>query len=572
MLLAMKNKAGANLKDDENDFMLDNANDCELLEELTVIDTNIIFDDPCVASTSGTSVHDSVDHDPNCDIKTITYNVQKEAENQKRLNTELNKQKEFYKRNLRRIRHGSKQYLKDIVDLQEKMSSHDRIVYKMGQSIRTIHMLEKSPNKVYDPFLKVRLGYKNPKRLKKAITAKPKMYDGHKLDSTNLIIDSPNSEETLEDAKESRLKMRNKMIQLDYVKLNAIFETFFPQQEPSAEQIYFSIASPSTESSVSKYHVPRTLKVSDKSTANTLDNEDTPSSSTTIVEDNDAPEIKKDVIQYPHLTKLIIAHTIEKYHSLPKWLDEEYYSINDDISLVSVYSAVNILFKGMRIMNALLTKEICVTDDFKEPPTSIASPCQKRKQVDREVSSPQTNLKIRIKKPRKETSVPPPSNEREREEITEATLLSLTLHKTALAAEAKENIANVQEKLVEDEIENMVEGEGDEEFYASEFAKSMLNNDVDDFGTRIEPRSHKENPKTVNDDNDDVDVLNEILTKINNLAPELIVAKTNEMIKEALLRFVDQAIKQDREIVTTNFPGLISKEFATHAPDAFPKL
>nr|GEY16465.1 hypothetical protein [Tanacetum cinerariifolium] len=37
MLLAMKNKAGANLKDDENDFMLDNANDCELLEELTVV-------------------------------------------------------------------------------------------------------------------------------------------------------------------------------------------------------------------------------------------------------------------------------------------------------------------------------------------------------------------------------------------------------------------------------------------------------------------------------------------------------------------------------------------------------
>ncbi|GKC01656.1 hypothetical protein Tco_0987792, partial [Tanacetum coccineum] len=45
-------------------------------------------------------------------------------------------------------------YLKDIVDLEEKLSSHDRIVYKMGQSIQTIHMLGKTPNKVYDLFLK----------------------------------------------------------------------------------------------------------------------------------------------------------------------------------------------------------------------------------------------------------------------------------------------------------------------------------------------------------------------------------------------------------------------------------
>ncbi|GJZ47442.1 hypothetical protein Tco_0601274 [Tanacetum coccineum] len=57
-------------------------------------------------------------------------------------------------------------YLEDIVDLEEKLSSHDRIVYKMGQSIQTIHMLGKRPNKVYDPFLKVGLGYQNPKRIK----------------------------------------------------------------------------------------------------------------------------------------------------------------------------------------------------------------------------------------------------------------------------------------------------------------------------------------------------------------------------------------------------------------------
>ncbi|GJS81147.1 retrovirus-related pol polyprotein from transposon TNT 1-94 [Tanacetum coccineum] len=93
-------------------------------------------------------------------------------------------------------------------------------------------MLGKQPNKVYDSFLKAGLGYKNPKHLKKAIAAQPKMYHGEMLYSTNIKIDSPDSKETLEDSEEIRLKMRNKMVQLNYGKLNALYETFVPQQEP----------------------------------------------------------------------------------------------------------------------------------------------------------------------------------------------------------------------------------------------------------------------------------------------------------------------------------------------------
>ncbi|GJY78427.1 hypothetical protein Tco_0484228 [Tanacetum coccineum] len=62
-------------------------------------------------------------------------------------------------------------YLEDIGDLEEKLSSHDRIVYKMGQSIQTIHILGKTPNKVYDPCQKAGLSYENPERLKRAIAA-----------------------------------------------------------------------------------------------------------------------------------------------------------------------------------------------------------------------------------------------------------------------------------------------------------------------------------------------------------------------------------------------------------------
>ncbi|GKG13701.1 hypothetical protein Tco_0350661 [Tanacetum coccineum] len=110
-------------------------------------------------------------------------------------------------------------------------------------------MLGKEPNKVYDPFIKVGLGYKNPKRLKKAIAAHQKMFDGELLHSAKVNIDSPDSEETLEDAEQSRLNMRNKLVQINYAKLNALYETFVPQQESLVEQTYFSIPSTSNNSS-----------------------------------------------------------------------------------------------------------------------------------------------------------------------------------------------------------------------------------------------------------------------------------------------------------------------------------
>ncbi|GJT71800.1 hypothetical protein Tco_1031086 [Tanacetum coccineum] len=77
------------------------------------------------------------------------------------------------------------------------------------------------------------------------------MYYGEMLYNTKLKIDSPHSKETLEDAEESRLKMRNKMVQLNYGKLNALYETFVPQKEPSVEQTYFSFSTTSNECSKS---------------------------------------------------------------------------------------------------------------------------------------------------------------------------------------------------------------------------------------------------------------------------------------------------------------------------------
>ncbi|GJV09629.1 hypothetical protein Tco_1351170 [Tanacetum coccineum] len=76
------------------------------------------------------------------------------------------------------------------------------------------------------------------------------MYDGERPESTKLKVNLADYEETLKDAKESRLKMKDKMIQLDYAKLNALYESFVPQTEVPVEQTYFS--SPSTSNVSSK--------------------------------------------------------------------------------------------------------------------------------------------------------------------------------------------------------------------------------------------------------------------------------------------------------------------------------
>ncbi|GJR51343.1 hypothetical protein Tco_1401864 [Tanacetum coccineum] len=81
------------------------------------------------------------------------------------------------------------------------------------------------------------------------------MYDGERLYSTKLNIDSPNFEETLEDAEQTRLKMKNKMIQLNYAKLNALYEIFVPQKEFSLKQSYFSTPSTSNVSSKSSKEI-----------------------------------------------------------------------------------------------------------------------------------------------------------------------------------------------------------------------------------------------------------------------------------------------------------------------------
>ncbi|GKB09864.1 hypothetical protein Tco_0843787, partial [Tanacetum coccineum] len=205
-------------------------------------------------------------------------------------------------------------------------------------------------------------------------------------------------------------------------------------------------------------------------------------------------QTKINILQLFHA---VINQTNIDYAAL-LWIDEDYHSIKDDIPLASVYTTGNVLVRGMLIPDEFLTKEIRATDDFKEYEMVFV-------RVDVLMNQPQPVVSTQgtHRSTPRAYRTPIVMIERKGDEGAEATILSLRLHKTALAAEAQENIAKVQEKLDEEEIEKMVEGDEDEESYASVFADSMINNDVDDSGTKIEPESHKEHSENVTDDDEE---------------------------------------------------------------------
>nr|GEV45683.1 hypothetical protein [Tanacetum cinerariifolium] len=135
------------------------------------------------------------------------------------------------------------------------LSELENIVFKVGQSAQTMHMVTK-PQNFYDETYKTTLGYQNPLYLSLAQRKQPALYNGKVLIDKHNPIFVCDSEETLILAEESRLKMIEKQIMLnaksiDYSKLNKLYEYFVPQKQLSTEQLYWS-STPSPPESVSK--------------------------------------------------------------------------------------------------------------------------------------------------------------------------------------------------------------------------------------------------------------------------------------------------------------------------------
>ncbi|GJU17404.1 hypothetical protein Tco_1145370 [Tanacetum coccineum] len=169
-------------------------------------------------------------------------------------------------------------YMENKIDLEKKIKELDNIIFKVGQSAQTMHMLTK-PQVFYDNIHKQALGYQNPFYLKKAQRIKPTLYDGIVISDKHVAMPVIDDEETMILEEESRSKMSEKEKDpeaikqnishkpIDYVKLNRLSDDFgkrfVPQQELTAEQAFWFHMSKSTikssDASLVKIEAPKEL-------------------------------------------------------------------------------------------------------------------------------------------------------------------------------------------------------------------------------------------------------------------------------------------------------------------------
>nr|GEZ09544.1 retrovirus-related Pol polyprotein from transposon TNT 1-94 [Tanacetum cinerariifolium] len=130
--------------------------------------------------------------------------------------------------------------LEKVIALENKFKVLDNIVYKTGQSVQTMNMLN---NKCRTSFAKLEF-------LKKAQRANPRLYDIGCYNVNLALMLAPESDEVIRLVKESRSKLSDLIRPFDYNKLNNLYDLFVPQREKSSEQRYFSERSRLSHTSV----------------------------------------------------------------------------------------------------------------------------------------------------------------------------------------------------------------------------------------------------------------------------------------------------------------------------------
>nr|GFB89271.1 hypothetical protein [Tanacetum cinerariifolium] len=102
--------------------------------------------------------------------------------------------------------------IEKVIDLENKVKVLDNIVYKTGQSVQTMNMLNN----------KCRTSFAKPEYLKKAKQANPRLYDIGCYNDNLALMFSPESDEVIRLEKESRSKLSDLVRPFDYAKLNSL--------------------------------------------------------------------------------------------------------------------------------------------------------------------------------------------------------------------------------------------------------------------------------------------------------------------------------------------------------------
>ncbi|GJZ34964.1 hypothetical protein Tco_0580781 [Tanacetum coccineum] len=226
----------------------------------------------------------------------------------------------------------------------------------------------------------------------------------------------------------------------------------------------------------------------------------------------------------------------EKYPSISKRHDEEYHTIKDDTLLCSMYTTKEVTLRAMQILDELLIDEIKQTHAYKDyvavyggvevptiqlkqvestkgtittPNPELAKKKKKGKQIAGESSTPKPSLKIRIKRKSTLAAPIPPIDDAKRDDLIEATQLSLAKSKTAKEYESQQNVSLVDDIILKENVEKLVKG--DKESDGDDFVDTMILSD-EDPDTRLH-----DDAKTNEDKDDDDDHINHALNKTRRM-------------------------------------------------------
>nr|GFB28640.1 hypothetical protein [Tanacetum cinerariifolium] len=253
LLIAQKEEAGIQLQAKEFDLMAAAA-DLDKIEEVN--ENCILMANLRQASTSGTQTDKApvYDSDGSTEINALHLSSGKQIMTLNEEISDLNKQLSVEKSTISYLLEKKKKLKSDFeiredklldkqIQHEKKIKELENILVKTGQSIQTIHMLSPKPDSFYHTEQKMALGYQNPFYLKQAQQKQQSLYDGKLLLEKHDPLVVHDSEETLQLAQKSRLKMKqlNKEIKpANYTNINHLLGVFVSQMAKSREELYFS--------------------------------------------------------------------------------------------------------------------------------------------------------------------------------------------------------------------------------------------------------------------------------------------------------------------------------------------
>nr|GEW44251.1 hypothetical protein [Tanacetum cinerariifolium] len=120
--------------------------------------------------------------------------------------------------------------LEKVISLENKVKVLDNIVYKTGQTVQIMNMLNHN----------CKTSFAKPEFLKKAQRANPRLYDIGCYNNNLALMLAPEFDEVIRLEKESRSKLSDLIRPFDYEKLNNLYDLFVPQREKSSTQRDFS--------------------------------------------------------------------------------------------------------------------------------------------------------------------------------------------------------------------------------------------------------------------------------------------------------------------------------------------